>query len=522
MASIGFFEAFIAFLCFLIFSYFLIKKPFYYFLIKKTLQSYPWNWPLLGMFPGLLVRMNRIYDGVEVLENSNLTFPFKGPWFTGMDILVTVDPSNIRHIMSSNFSNYIKGPKFQEIFDVYGDGIINVDAERWNELKKCYQAMVHRQGFQKFAINTTRNKLKDGLLPLFSHFAEEGTVFDLQDVFQRFMFDTTLVTVTGSDPQSLSIEMPEDEFMKALRDVEVTILYRHLIPRFIWKLQYRMGLGQEKKLIEADATFERLSEKYISAKRNEIRQGLHHDHSDSNGEAEDVLTFFMKLDATKYELLDPIDDRFLRDVILGFIVSGRDTIASSLTWFFWLLSENPKVVAKIHQEINTNLPRFVGSGLERPSHDPAELNKLVYLHGALLESMRLYPPIPFQRKSAIKPDVLPSGHKVDAESTIIIFLYAMGRMKAIWGEDASEFKPERWVSETGGLRHESSYKFFAFNAGPRACLGKHISMIQLKTVVVEILQNYDTEVVKEQKIEPYPGVILRMKNGLSVTLKKRC
>ncbi|XP_010450996.1 PREDICTED: alkane hydroxylase MAH1-like [Camelina sativa] len=136
--------------------------------------------------------------------------------------------------------------------------------------------------------------------------------------------------------------------------------------------------------------------------------------------------------------------------------------------------------------------------------------------------MRLYPPIPFQRKSAIKPDFLPSGHKVDADSTIIIFLYAMGRMRAIWGEDAAEFKPERWVSETGGLRHESSYKFFSFNAGPRACLGKHISMIQLKTVVLEILQDYDIEVLKEQKIEPYPGVILRMKNGLNVTVKNRC
>lgn len=193
----------------------------------------------------------------------------------------------------------------------------------------------------------------------------------------------------------------------------------------------------------------------------------------------------MKLDATKYEVLDPIDDKFLRDVILGFFVAGRDTIASTLTWFFWLLSENPNVLAKIYQEINTNLPRF-GSDLERASYDPVDLNKLVYLHGPLFESMRLYPPIPFQSKSAIKPDVLPSGHKVDANSPIMIFIYALGRIRTVWGEDASEFKPERWVSETGGLRHEASYKFFSFNAGPRACLGKHIAMIQLKTVVVEI------------------------------------
>ncbi|VVB09725.1 unnamed protein product [Arabis nemorensis] len=135
--------------------------------------------------------------------------------------------------------------------------------------------------------------------------------------------------------------------------------------------------------------------------------------------------------------------------------------------------------------------------------------------------MRLYPPIPFQRKSAIKPDVLPSGHKVDANSMIMIFLYAMGRMRAVWGEEALEFKPDKWVSGTGGLRHESSYKFFSFNAGPRACLGKHLAMNQLKIVVVEILQNYDIEVVKGKKIQPDPGLILHMKHGVKVTLKKR-
>nr|QWK52313.1 cytochrome P450 96A8-3 [Isatis tinctoria] len=518
MVSIGLFEASIAFFCFFIFYYFLFKKPFY-FLIKKNFQSYPWNWPVLGMVPGLVVRLHRIYDGVEVLENSNMTFPFKGPWFAGMDILVTVDPANIQHIMSSNFTNYIKGSKFQEIFAVYGDGILSADSDRWSNLKKCYQALIHDQRFQRFSMSTTRNKLKDGLLPLFNHFAEEGTVVDLQDVFKRFMFDTTLTTITGSDRRSLSIQMPNDEFIESLKDVELTILYRHLIPRLIWKLQNRMGWGQEKKMVEADATFDRLCEIYISAKKDEIRKGVSHHSND--GETVDVLTFFINLDATKYELLDPIDDKFLRDVILGFFVAGRDTVASTLTWFFWLLSENPKVVDTIHQEIKANLPRS-GSGQERLSYDPAELNKLVYLHGALFETMRLYPPIPFQRKSAIEPDVLPSGHKVEANSTIMIFLYAMGRMRAVWGEDALEFKPERWVSATGELRHEPSYKFFSFNSGPRACLGKHTAMVQLKTVVVEILQDYDIEVLEGQNIEPDPGLILHMRHGIKVTLNKRC
>ncbi|WZZ10225.1 hypothetical protein YC2023_096146 [Brassica napus] len=273
MASIGLFEAFLALFCFLIVNYFLNKKPFDFLHIKKTLQSYPWNWPFYGMTPGLLVRIHRINDSVEVLENSNMTFPFKGPWFAGKNVLITVDPANIQHIVSSNFSNYIKGAEFQEIFEVYGDGIINSDAERASKLKKCYQALLHHQGFQKDSMSVTTSKLKDVLLPLFNHFSEAGTVVDLQDVFRRFTFDTTLVTITGSDPRSLSIDMHENEFVKALDDVAEAIVYRHFTLRFMWNLQKWIGFGPEKKMVEADAIIDRVCAKYISAKRDEIQQG---------------------------------------------------------------------------------------------------------------------------------------------------------------------------------------------------------------------------------------------------------
>ncbi|EOA25762.1 hypothetical protein CARUB_v10019123mg, partial [Capsella rubella] len=183
---------------------------------------------------------------------------------------------------------------------------------------------------------------------------------------------------------------------------------------------------------------------------------------------------------TKYQLLNPINDKFLRDTIIGFLLAGRDTTASALTWFFWLLSENPRVVTKIRQEMDTILPRGSSSGQEKLSYDSMKyLKKLVYLHGTLCETMRLYPPVPVELVSPVKTNVLPSGHKVEANSKIFIFIYAL------------EFKPERWISETGTLRHVPSFKFLAFHGGPRSCLGKQIATNLMKTVVVEILQNFD-------------------------------
>ncbi|ESQ37618.1 hypothetical protein EUTSA_v10002359mg, partial [Eutrema salsugineum] len=217
-----------------------------------------------------------------------------------------------------------------------------------------------------------------------------------------------------------------------------------------------------------------------------------------------------------------VKKQFLRDMILSFMIAGRDTTGSALTWFFWLLSKNPQETAKIRQEINTKLSPRTNDGSEIDSFNHQELSKLVYLHGALYEALRLYPPVPFQHKSPTKPDVLPSGHRVDASSKIVFCLYSLGRMKTVWGEDAAEFKPERWISESGRSIHVPSFKFLSFNAGPRTCLGKDVAMTQMKAVAVKIIQNYEIKVVKGHKIEPVPSVILHMKQGLKVMVTKRC
>ncbi|KAL1190301.1 Alkane hydroxylase MAH1 [Cardamine amara subsp. amara] len=514
MALISLFEISIAFFCFLLFRYFLINK--------KPHRLVPTNWPFLGMIPGLLVEIHRVYDFVtDILEVTNLTYPCIGPTFAGLDMLVTVDPANIHHIMSSNFVNYPKGPEFKKLFDILGDGIFNADSDLWKDLRKSAQSMMMNPEFQKFSLATSLNKLEKGLVPLLDHVAKEQVAVDLEDVFQRFTFDTTFVLATGYDPGCLSVEMPEIEFARALDDAEEAIFFRHIKPEILWKLQSLIGLGDEKKMTNARRTLDRVCSKYIASKRDELSRGI------NNTDFKDLLTSYMNLDTTKFKLLDPSDDRFLRDTILTFMLAGRDTTGSGLTWFFWLLCKTPEVINKIRQEINTILSPRIKTDASNTDDDsvsfnPQELKKLVYLHGAICEALRLYPPVPFQHKSPTKADVLPSGHKVDANSKILFCLYSLGRMKSVWGEDALEFKPERWISESGNSVHEPSYKFLSFNAGPRTCLGKEVALMQMKTVAVKIIQNYEMKIVEGQQIEPAPSVILHTKHGLKVTVTKRC
>jgi len=97
----------------------------------------------------------------------------------------------------------------------------------------------------------------------------------------------------------------------------------------------------------------------------------------------------------------------------------------------------------------------------------------------------------------------------------------MGRMESIWGGDCLEFKPERWISEQGRIMHVPSYKFIAFNAGPRTCLGKDVSFIQMKMVASSIIWNYRVQVVEGHPALPSISVVLHMKHGLKVRVTKR-
>ncbi|CAH8385671.1 unnamed protein product, partial [Eruca vesicaria subsp. sativa] len=391
--------------------------------------------------------------------------------------------------------------EFKQIFEVLGDSIFNVDSELWVDMRNSSHAIFSHQDFQRFWVDTSVSKLNQGLVPILENAVEKSILVDLQDLFHRFLFDTSSILITGYDPRCLSIELPKVNFSDAVDGVADGLFYRHAKPVLFWKLQYWIGIGVEKSMRRGIAVFDEMLEKIISAKREEIKI---HGIRDSEGKAMDVLTYYMTIDTTKYKHLRPSNDKFIRDTILGVLIAAKDTTSSALTWFFWLLTKNPETIIKIRQEINNKMPNF----------DPEDLDKLVYLEGAVCETLRLYPSVPFNHKSPAKPDVLPTGHKVDDNWKIVISIYALGRMKSVWGDDAEDFRPERWLSDSGMLRHEPSYKFLAFSAGPRSCLGKKLTFLQIKTVAVKIIQQYDIKVVEGQKTEPVPSVLLRMQHGV--------
>ncbi|XWS44838.1 hypothetical protein CRYUN_Cryun15aG0083500 [Craigia yunnanensis] len=505
MALISIPEVFLAFICFL----------FLYCL--RNNDGPPKSFPLVGMMPELLLHIHRIHDWcTELLQRCQCTYLFKGPWFAKMNFLVTCDPANIHYIMSSNFHNFPKGSEFKEIFDILGDGIFNADMDLWKNQRKAAQGFMKHQLFHQFLLTTSRAKVEKGLIPVLEHVAKRGFVVNLEDVFQRFTFDSTCILLTGYDPECLSVEFPEVLFSKALDDAEEALFHRHVRPQSFIKLQRWLNMGQEQKYRKAWEVLDDVIAKYICQKRKELKklnQGLISETGEKGG---DLLTSFIT--AEKSTGLK-CDDKFLRDTILSMMLAGRDTTSSALTWFTWLVSRHPKVENKIIEELKSKIP--ADETEKRRLFNNEEVKNLVYLHGALCEAIRLYPPVPFQHKEPLKPDILPSGHAVSPMMKIVFNLYSMGRMKSIWGEDCFEFKPERWITERGGIKHEPSYKFLSFNAGPRTCLGKEVAFVQMKAVASTIIYNYRIRVLEETPVVPAVSIILHTKDGLMARVSSR-
>lgn len=445
-----------------------------------------------------------------MLRQKGYTYIVKGLVGTPIDILMTCDPANVSHVFTSQFANYPKGEEFAVIFEVLGDGIFNADSDSWAFQRRKAHALMTDTKFRNFAYRSTKDKLANCMLPLLGDLAKSGQVVDMQDVFLRLSFDITSIFTFGFDPGCLALDFPTVPFAKAMDEVEEILFYRHVVPYQYLLLQQKYNFGTHKRMQMAWNVIDQVIAQYV-AKRKELISSQSGEGSDRTA---DLLSSY--LDCQNEVGKEGEDfNKFLRDTTFNLMVAGRDTTSSALTWFFYLLHKNPHVQEKILQELKACAP----TNPTFPS--VVEIKLLVYMHAALCESLRLYPPVPFEHKAAIKPDILPSGFPVGRRRRIMFSIYAMGRMEGIWGKDCLEFRPERWLSESGKIRHEPSYKFMAFNSGPRTCLGKDLAFTQMKAVVAAILTQYQIEVVPGFVAKPKCSIILHMQEGLKVQVRPR-
>lgn len=310
------------------------------------------------------------------------------------------------------------------------------------------------------------------------------------------------------DPTCLSLDMPSVHVANAMDTVMEVGFVRHIVPAFFWKVMRRLNIGPERKLAAAQAVLRCFIADMIMERR---KKG----HIIGQEVPMDVLSNYVN---------DPnYNDDLLQATLITYMIAGRDTIGTTLPWIVYNLAKNPHIVSSIRNELAPIMSRkaAIASAVTMMVFEPEEVRPLVYLQATLLETLRLYPPIPIERRSVVSTDVMPSGHVVCARDIILVSIYSVGRMESVWGSDCQEYRPERWLSEDGRqLRYIPSNKFPAFNSGARLCLGKDIAIMQMKIIIAAIVWNFDVKTVDGQAVDTKLSCLLQMKNGLKVNLSK--
>ncbi|KAI1103980.1 cytochrome P450 [Jackrogersella minutella] len=212
----------------------------------------------------------------------------------------------------------------------------------------------------------------------------------------------------------------------------------------------------------------------------------------------------------------------LVDQLMTFLAAGHETTATAMTWAVYMLCKFPEVQTRLRAEIRENLPS-IGSNQEVNNND---IDRLPYLNAVIHEVLRYYAPVPMTLREAAVDTVI-QGHKVPKGTAIMLSPWATNYDKKLWGPDAHEFNPDRWMPKgpddkraaSGGA--SSNYAFLTFLHGPRSCIGLAFAKAEFACLLATwigrfefALQNEEDGIEKNMLIKG--GITARPEKGMHV------
>ncbi|CAG4964125.1 unnamed protein product [Parnassius apollo] len=307
-----------------------------------------------------------------------------------------------------------------------GEGLLTAPLTKWKTHRKLLNTAFNQQVLDGFLdLFNIQSRL---LLEQFS--MEEGKgPFDHEKYIMRNSLETIFLTATAQKKQ-------QDKDIEFLHDVSNKIV------------------EQRKKTYHSTLT-------KTSGKNLKSFSDVLLDLESSNGESA----------FSKQDVIDHVNT---------LIVAGYDTIATNLVITLLLIGSYKEVQDKVYNELEEVF------GQSDRDVEKQDLPRLTYLEAVIKESLRLYPIAPVINRF-IDMDLKLKNYTLHSGKNCLLFIYGVHR-HSVWGEDANDFKPERWLNPETLPKNSNS--FLAFSLGRRNCIGKAYAMMWLKTIISHFLRKY--------------------------------
>lgn len=213
----------------------------------------------------------------------------------------------------------------------------------------------------------------------------------------------------------------------------------------------------------------------------------------------------------------------LVDQLMTFLAAGHETTATSMTWAVYMLCRYPEVQQRLRAEVRAKLPPIDAAGREVTALD---IDHMPYLHAVCNEVLRYYAPVPLTLREAAV-DTVVAGHAVPKGTAIMISPWATNFDTTLWGPDAHEFNPDRWMPKgpddkraaSGGA--SSNYAFLTFLHGPRSCIGLAFARAEFACLLATWVGRFEfalknQEEADERNVLIKGGVTARPHKGMHV------
>ncbi|KAF9020876.1 cytochrome P450 [Hymenopellis radicata] len=390
----------------------------------------------------------------------------------GFSLPTTISPKHIQALLATQFDKFEKGPTIRDVMKpVLGSGIFNADGDMWR---------FHRTLSRPFF---SRDRIGFAWGPV-----------DFQDLIQRFTMDTATEFLFGACVNSLSSALPyphdtasasaADTFSDAFLKTMLVLAHREKT-RLLWPLQ-----EIKKNLLHEH--MEKVNAYIYPIIDAAMQRNKQVDAENMNGDEDDAG------DTLLDHLVRATDDvSIVREEIINILIAGRDTTAATLSFVVYFLATHPEVMTRLRAEVF----RVVG-----PHRQPAigDVKELKYMKAVINETLRLFPPVPANLRETVEGALLPPdvpGEKpiyVPAHTQVVYSVMVMHRRKDLWGPDADEFDPDRFLDERNKkYLVPNPFIFLPFNAGPRICLGQQFAYNEISFMLVRLMQNFRSFTLNE-------------------------